>query len=290
MKIIKLWGGLGNQMFQYALGFALSKCGNKVLFDVSWLDNNREYVGENRIDEVFLVSLNYASDELIKKYVVAGNDVLSRLGRKLGMVKNKYYYEEDSIRGKYQSFILEDPDDLYLEGYWQAEKYFKDQKIELLKAFTFRKEVNVESMPYLSRVLLDKSAVSVHVRLGDYEKTQNSVSFGRICTEQYYEAAFKYIESKILEPHYYLFSDEPEKAKKIMKNRDYCVIDCNNPQTGWNDMLIMSSCRHNIIANSTFSWWAAYINKKTDKIVILPAKWTNDREFNDIYVDGWIRK
>lgn len=276
-------------MFQYALGLSLEKRGNYVKYDTSWFDDHKDYLGENRIDKVFSISIDKATENEINQLLGREKRFFYRIGKKIGIIDNPYYFEDMVVRGKYQKGILVDKNNKYLEGYWQVEAYFKDCKKQLLQDFSFRNEVNSRSKEYLSRIIDDKSSVSVHVRLGDYEKEENAKTYGGICTIEYYREAFACIEKTIENPHYYLFSNEPKRALKIVENRDCCIIDCNNEKEGWNDMYLMSLCSNSIIANSTFSWWGAYLNKNPSKTVIMPSRWTNDNVRNGIAVDGWIR-
>ena len=287
MKIVKLWGGLGNQMFQYAFGLSLSEHGETVKYDRKWLDDNKEYLGENYIDQVFDIVLDTASEKETAQMISGKRDLFHRVGRKLGIIEKTYYYEDEAVRGTVQKEVLTDSRNKYLQGYWQAEGYFSAYREKVMKAFTARHAVNEGSRLFLSRIMNDSSSVSVHIRLGDYEKQVNSVTFGGICTEEYYEKAFSCIEKSVKNPQYYLFSNEPAKALKMMGNRPCCIIDCNNEQNGWNDMYLMSKCMHNIIANSSFSWWGAYLNKNQKKVVVMPYNWTNNHPRNGLRVDGW---
>ena len=289
MKIVKLWGGLGNQMFEYAFGLSLADYGHTVKYDKNWIYCNKDALGENNLENVFTVELEEASEEEIKKAKYGKRDIFHRIGRRAGVVKNTYIVEKTDNRGAYKESVLSSSINCYLEGYWQDEGYFRKIKEDVLAAFSFRNQINEKSKVFFADISEDQSSVSVHVRLGDYEKPENKGFFGGICTAEYYNMAFSRIEERIKNPHYYLFSNEPAKALKMMGGRDCCVIDCNSEREGWNDMYLMSVCKYNIIANSSFSWWGAYLNKNRDKIVIAPKKWCNEIDWEQLKVDGWIR-
>lgn len=289
MKIVKLWGGLGNQMFEYAFGLSLSEYGHTVRYDKAWLKDYQDYLGENNLEDVFSVSPEEASEEEIRRAKYGKRDLFHRAGRRLGLLRNTYIVEEKDNRGDYQQKVLTEPNDCYLEGYWQEEGYFQECKDKVLAAFTFRRTVNEKSQVFYRMIINDDTSVSVHVRLGDYEKPENKSFFGGICTLEYYNRAISHIEKKIGNPHFYLFSNEPQKALEMMGSRNCHVINCNSEQEGWNDMLLMSTCRHHIIANSSFSWWGAYLNRNPQKTVIAPRKWCNEIEWEQLHVDGWVR-
>ena len=287
MIIIKVWGGLGNQMFQVALGLSLTSKGYMVKYDKNWLYQHKETIGENIIDEVFNIQIQEADETEISSVKKESTNLIIKGGRKLGILKRHYLFEPESYRGEYKSKIMKRSDNMYLEGYWQAEEYFKDIKEEIYNAYQWKRHISNESNDWYNQIKNEKQSVSVHVRLGDYNKPENIKTIGGICNSTYYKKAFEYIEGKVNNPKYFLFSNEPEKAMEILGDRSCKIIDCNTSLNGWNDMFLMSVCSHNIIANSSFSWWGAYLNQFPQKIVIMPDQWTNDSVRKGMYVSGW---
>ena len=133
---------------------------------------------------------------------------------------------------------------------------------------------------------MDKNnSVSVHVRLGDYRHTEEL--YGNICTASYYRQAIQYIAMRIENPIFYVFSDEPEQAAGMLKDYQCYVIAENRGEDSYKDMYLMSRCRHHIIANSTFSWWGAWLDNRMDKIVVSPSKWNHLCKSQDICCEGW---
>ena len=160
----------------------------------------------------------------------------------------------------------------YLYGYWMNDQYFRDIESELKTAFDFKNidDFNVK----LSRQLSTENSVSLHIRRGDYINLPNF----NICGESYYKNAISYIEENVRSPKFYIFSDDPEWCETYLKqfNIDYRIIKHNTGTTSFRDMFLMSKCKHNIIANSTFSWWGAWLNNNSEKIVIAPERWWKD--------------
>ena len=112
--------------------------------------------------------------------------------------------------------------------------------------------------------------------------------YGNICTREYYRKAFNYIIERVENPVFYVFSDEPEKAAEMLKEYNCCLITENRNENSYKDMYLMSRCRYHIIANSTFSWWGAWLDKRSNQIVVTPSRWNNICRKNEICCNGWI--
>jgi hypothetical protein len=179
------------------------------------------------------------------------------------------------------------PDDTYLHGYWQSEKYFADIEAQLRQDFAFPALTgrNVEFASELESEL----SISLHVRRGDYL----NLAAHTVCSQEYYQAAVKEMIRKVSgDPRIYVFSDDPEWARQNLKfSVPTQVVDHNSGAADFEDMRLMSLCKHNIIANSSFSWWAAWLNANADKNVIAPKAWFGDPKLNnpDITPDSWQR-
>lgn len=139
------------------------------------------------------------------------------------------------------------------------------------------------------RRIIETNSVSIHIRRGDYLSEINQGLYGGICTEMYYAKAITYICNKIDQPSFFVFSNEIDWVKNNVDIPNPTYIDFNNGADSWQDMFLMSQCKHNIIANSSFSWWGAWLNRNTNKIVITPSRFINLEEDSDIIPDAWIR-
>ncbi|MGA2298743.1 MAG: alpha-1,2-fucosyltransferase [FCB group bacterium] len=294
MLIIKLIGGLGNQMFQYALGRKLSlQHGVELKLDLSWFDNvpsidtKRSYaLGVYNINE------NFATKDDIKKYkkIIAPNFpilnmLFDRLTSLLGL--NKSYIREKQIN--FIPEILEIKDNSYLDGYWQCEKYFDDIKDILQKDFTLKEPLSDRAKGY-DELIQNCNAVSLHIRRGDYVKNPRTNAFHGICGLDYYEKCIDIIENKVEKPHFFVFSDEPDWAKENLKLSHPAVYLDRQPQNkDAEDMYLFTHCKHHIIANSSFSWWGAWLSQNPGKIVLAPKHWLNlpYEKIKDIVPESW---
>ncbi len=173
-------------------------------------------------------------------------------------------------------------------GGWHCEKYFVQNRSELINRFDFKKINDQTNNKYIEKI--DKTnSVSVHVRRGDYLVGVNADFFGNVCTLKYYEKAFEIIESKVSSPHYYIFSDDIEWVRKNIIRNNVTYIDCNRGIDSWKDMYLMTRCAHHIVSNSTFSWWGAWLNTNSGNITICPFRFTKDDIETQVYPDNWYR-
>lgn len=290
MVIVKLMGGLGNQMFQYAAARRLAYVHDTTLkFDLSWFSNIAEGDTLRKYAlSVFAIKENFAAPEEaenLKGNYGRGWHTLFGLysGKPSGfLIQEKHYHFDPAI--------LKLPDNVYLEGYWQSERYFSDIEDVIRKEFM----VKIEPDPLnrqLSEAIKHSEAVSLHVRRGDFLKP-NTNAFHGVCSLGYYQSAIDKIASQVQLPHFYVFSDEPRWVKE---NLDLAYpatfIDHNGSNKAYEDIKLMSLCKHHIIANSSFSWWGAWLNNNPEKTVIAPMKWFNKEDINtrDLIPETWIR-
>lgn len=281
MKIVQIKGGLGNRMFQYAFYEALKKSNKNVRCTFDRTEVERVHKGLE-IDEVFknVKIRNYKR----AKFFISMNPV-ARILRKLSLIK--IYSFNDS---KYQEEVIEDKTKVvFYNGYWQSEKFFKAIEKEIREKFTFPK-LNNENIE-IGEKILEVESVSVHVRRGDY---LNNPFLGGIITEKYYQNAFKIIEDRVKNPVYFIFSDDIKWCKESLDlgKRKYYFINNNKDKDSYRDMQLMSMCKHNIIPNSSFSWWGAWLNTNPNKIVIAPSKWFTDSSklnYEDIIPENWLK-
>lgn len=301
MIIVKLYGGIGNQMFQYALGRHLAEKNSTFLkmdLTVYEMFKLRKYELHN-----FEIWQHIASIEEIETFKCENSTMLSRLvskiGKRLGpklystsdfyqntiVVKEKQFYFDPSV--------LDMKGNIYLDGYWQSEKYFCSIRDILLREFTIKHKqdyINVE----LTKLICNTESVSLHIRRGDYVQNPLTKQVHGICSLDYYEKAVNFITKRKSNCQFYLFSDDPIWVLDNFKiNHPTTIIDHNNASTNYEDLRLMSLCKHNIIANSSFSWWGAWLNNNPDKIVIAPKIWFADTEKNeqtiDLIPDKWIK-
>lgn len=290
MIIIRLCGGLGNQMFQYAFGLSRSKELNCPLyFDLSFFeDGNPNLTSRNYELNVFPVATNAASHKLINRFLHPS--LIRRIINKSGINRNTVY-RENTLRFNKEVFETKPP--AYFEGFWQNEQYFcKDENLTR-EAFTFKYPLNIESQRVAATI--KENAVSVHVRRGDYISSKATNELHGVCTANYYKEAINMMRDKLPDPHFYFFSDDTEWVKKhLLPTVDNCTLVCHNKSAeNWQDMALMSKCKHHIIANSSFSWWGAWLNPDKEKIVIAPQNWFNKKtgyfDDRDIVPKSWIQ-
>lgn len=287
-------GGLGNQMFQYALYLKLQAMGKEVK-----MDDFTEYEGrEARPLSLWAFGIEYdrASREELCRMTDGFMDPVSRIRRKLFGRKSLEYMEKDC---NFDPEIL-NRDPAYLTGYFQSEKYFADIEEKVRQAFCFSERI-WEGIPsqLLERIrsyeqqIKTAMAVSVHIRRGDY--LQNEEAYGGICTEQYYKTAIEYVKKRQQDASFFVFTNDPDYAGEwILKNfgqekERFVLIEGTQEENGYLDLYLMSLCRHHILANSSFSWWGAYLNPSREKMVIVPHKWFGNQECRDIYMENMIR-
>lgn len=285
MIIIQMAGGLGNQMFQYALYRQLISMGKIVKMDDE--AGFKEDEQRNPALAPFGIAYERASRREIIRMTDASMFPLTRIRRKLFGRHSHSYFEENK---QFQAKIF-DWDNVYLEGYWQSEKYFSDV------GETLRKEFGLESVrenhsngcgfseqaKKSLQEIEQTQSVSIHIRRGDYLLPQNQALFGNICTECYYERAMKTIADRHPDVTFYLFTNDSEWAKEWI-DKPYRIVPIEwEGAKDYELLTLMSRCKHNILANSSFSWWASYLNENPDKMVTAPDKWLNGWDCSDIY-------
>lgn len=297
MIIVKLIGGLGNQMFQYAIGRYLSAKNQTILkLDLTELLDRRvheNFTFRNYELGEFNIQAELATVEETRPF----HGGKSLFDRALSYINHKTGTPLIRENGqKFQDSVLNVGPNAYLSGYWQSENYFINSADLIRNDFTLKREI-LEKMERsdifkkMNESISHSNAVAIHFRRGDYIHNPVTNKFHGVCSEEYYYTAINYINSKIEEPHYFVFSDEPEWLESNFKcDRPFTILK-NNP--GYFDLYLMSLCKHNIIANSSFSWWGAWLNKHPEKIVIAPLQWFNDPILNkdtiDLIPKNWIR-
>jgi len=213
----------------------------------------------------------------------------------------KKYLKADKVYSGFNTFkekhvhlhpdFFDITDNTYVEGVFQSEKYFKDFENEIRQGFTFKTQPNAENKVLLNEIQ-SVNAVSLHIRRGDYVSNSETQKTHGVCSLEYYERTIDLISSKVESPHFFLFSDEPEWVQQNLSiHHPFTVITHNSGANSFEDMRLMSNCQHNIIANSSFSWWGAWLNVNKNKTVIAPKEWFADKQHNasDIIPTSWVK-
>ncbi len=291
MLVMNIKGGLGNQLFQYAAGRALAlrrdddkKGINSIKLDITGYGEN------NGIDTIrhyalspFNINAEIASADEIKKLKYP----LGRISKVLRFIKIKILRQFNT---GFNSSIYNSKKPLYLDGFFQTEKYFIDKEDEIRKDLTLKDPLSPRAVEILAKINSCPNSISLHIRRGDYVSDKNTNQNHGTCDMDYYKKAIEYINSKIgNDMQVFIFSDDIEWAKENLKF-DYPTIFVSSPEIpDYEELILMSKCKHNIIANSSFSWWGAWLNQNHDKIVIAPKKWVlkNENNFKDIIPEKW---
>ena len=268
MIITKLIGGMGNQLFQYAVGRRLAHHHGVLLkIDITAF---REY----KLRTYHLNPLNIIES-------VATDEEIDDL-------KNRHWIRERHFH--FDPEILQLGSDVYLDGYWQSEKYFKDIEGIIRNEFIVREPVNGENERHLNQIQ-SCNAVAIHIRRGDYVTNPSANQYHGVCSLEYYYQAVALIAERVGNPHFFIFSDEWDWVRENFHINYPVTIINNNANWPEQDLRLMSACRHHIIANSSFSWWGAWLGTHPDRIVIAPQKWFNTPEHctQDLLPEYWLK-
>ena len=285
MVTVYIGGGLANKMFQYAFSLAIKKMGYEVDYDVQTFKTEFAYY-QISLQSIFLnVKINESS---VIKYSFAGkNGKFDRLVKRFSpyyIVEHAYLYNENvwkQMRNR-----------CYIESSWQDENYFITAESDVRNAFqfpAFEDERNIE----VAEDMAASNSVAIHIRKGDGYGTWNI--FSNTCPKEYYFNAIRYIKEHVDNPKFYVFSDSTGVVQQYLGGENFKLIDWN-PTVGkgnYLDMQLMSSARQNVIANSTYSWWGAWLNSNVDKIVVGPRFWFNPEcklaNINHIIPNRWVK-
>lgn len=299
MIIARLIGGLGNQMFQYATAKHLSIINNtNLLVDLSGFDKtiytkNATWRGFQLT--IFKMKVAIATQEDIQAVKNSAPDFFEKLKYRLMRLKTIPYYRKNEIYESglfhFDKNILKAGRNTYLVGYWQSPHYFNAIRKKLLEDFQIRELPSEKDYPFLNE-LSHKNAVSIHIRRGDYISNPEYLKNHGLCPVEYYQQAIEYICSKTAKPVFYFFSDDMEWVKKNLNINHPAVYVGGTPEgKDHYEMYLMSLCKHNIIANSSFSWWGAWLNTNPEKIVVAPKQWMGDAgiDTTDLIPKNWVR-
>ncbi len=289
MNIVRISAGLGNQMFQYALAFALEKQKkDSVKLDISEFAYRKHHQGYE-LERIFNITSSYATYDEVAKIADTCKSLSAWFRRDILKIKlhtQGTLYKESGFE---YNPLLKDMHNTYFQGFWQSWKYFQDVEQELRNQFTFKTLLSPENT-ICANAMATCESVAIHVRRGDYTKPRRWKEIGSICSLDYYNWAIAHIREQLKENvHFFIFSDDMEWVKNNLPLENATYVSWNNGAESYNDMRLMSLCKHNIIANSSFSWWGAYLNANPDKIVIAPAKWYRSTPTPHLIPQGWIQ-
>lgn len=312
MIIIRLKGGLGNQLFQYALGRRFTAQGKDVMYDIT-----TGYTGQSlrhyNLDH-YKVQVIPAPIEKIKEGEAAEykRTTYGIISKSMRYLKAKSLLKTDGIISKtsnlvksilpntynigYVGHILETKDG-YLDGFWQSHKYIDPIRGILLKEIDLKEPIE-NRYPDLITKIKETNSISLHIRRGDYVNDPTTKQVHMTFGIEYYDTALKIIREKVKNPVIFVFSDDILWARDNLKT-DIPMIFVSADKTkksdtqipDYEELMIMSTCKHNIIANSSFSFWSAWLNQNEDKIVIAPSKWSNcyQKELQNLAPPTWIK-
>lgn len=292
-KIVKFNGGLGNQMFQFAFACALEDIFPvEVVFDFSYFEDVKAQTNvTTRFFELDVFNLNckpVSADDLAKVKTPDFNSKFKNTFAK----KFPELFGINYIREKYNTIydkkLLTYPDYIFYEGYFQNEKYFKHLREKLVNCFSLKVTLDEKNQAILEKIN-ESNSVSIHIRRGDYVTSDCTNKIHGVCSLEYYQKGIEYIAKYVQNPHFFIFSDDIEWVIKNLKiDYTFTIVDFNQGK-GWFDLNLMKNCKHNIIANSSFSWWGAWLNENYGKIVIAPKKWNTKKQKYDIIPQEWIK-
>ena len=291
MIIVRLKGGLGNQLFQYALGRRLTYFNNTQLkLDIS---SYRTYkLHAYSLHPLNIVENIATEDDLKALGVMEGRGlrtVLSKALEKRKLIHNPLRIDERLMA--FDPEILKVSDNVYLDGYWASEKYFSEIADVLRAELTPRQRLDKVNEDMASEIA-DATSVSIHVRRADYVTNPDTNKLFGTCSLKYYNKCITEISLKVRDPHFYVFSDDVQWTKKnLIIEHPVKYVDQNNKENDFKDLYLMSKCKHHIIANSSFSWWGAWLGTSKDQIVFATSRWLSPgrTDVKDIIPERWLR-
>jgi hypothetical protein len=284
MIIVQLKGGLGNQLFQYAIARSFSeRQHSKLMLDLNIFNQAGLKAHEFYALKHFNINAEIANNSDLELFY--SNSFLKKVQRKImqltGMGKIRPIYEKEWF--VFDPLVFKYTDNIYLHGYWQSEKYFKNIESAIRSELSFKDSLTKKTIEVSKEITNQKNTVSLHIRRGDYAtdiKTYNTLG---LCSLDYYKKCVSFLEDELGCLNIFVFSDDPAWAKNnLVFDHFLHFVDHNDAKHAYEDMYLMTLCEHNIIANSSFSWWGAWLNNNKNKKVFAPKKWTVDTNHVDL--------
>jgi hypothetical protein len=292
MIIVKLIGGLGNQLFQYAAARRLSLVHRTNLkLDIIHFDHYKLHAYALKH---FSIQETFASPEEIAELKGTMKKDLGKaifgMSQRLKPYYRRSIFSEPHLR-PFDPNILKTPKDVYLDGYWQSEKYFAPIQDVIRRELIVKYGLDPKSLDIAEKIAKTES-VSVHVRRADYVSNSEHSRVHGTCSLEYYNRCVSLMGEKLTDPYFFVFSDDPRWIKENLRfGYPTTFVTHNDASRNYEDLRLMSLCKHGIIANSSFSWWGAWLNTNTNKIVLAPSRWFNQftADTRDLLPDSWIK-
>lgn len=287
MIITRIQGGLGNQMFQYAVAKAVAQ----KLEDTFKLDTGfflKQTLRKYELNH-FCIDEEIATEEEVRK-LSGGDRLIVKVAQKfrINAFKPISYYQEKQIMAFDQAVFAYEKN-LYLDGYWQNANYFEGIREEIISDFALKDEMSTEAQSVLTQIQGSES-VSVHIRRGDYVDNVHTNNVHGVCGIEYYKNAVHLLNKKRPGLVFFIFSDDIDWCKNNLEFIEN-IVYVDNTQSAIEDLELMKHCSHNIIANSTFSWWGAWLNQNPRKIVVAPKYWFQADKWKDLTLasNDWVK-
>jgi len=291
MVIVQVTGGLGNQMFQYAAGRSLSaRLGCDLFVDRSAYGITRMHNGFE-LERIFDCPIQYAAPDLVRRLLgwqrqAFAQKVLRRafaaiLRKRSLVIEPQFHY--------WEGFERIDPP-AYLVGVWQTEKYFETISNDIREVFSFPLPLGEENEK-IAGLMAETESVALHVRRGDYVTNGKASAYHGSCSLAYYERAIRYFCNRYDHPYFFVFSDDMAWVRQYLDIGERVVyVERNMGDESYKDMQLISLCKHQIVANSSFSWWGAWLNMNPRKEVVAPMRWfAANIDDSDMIPSSWIR-
>lgn len=276
MRLIKVTGGLGNQMFIYAMFISMKKKFPRTKLDISDMLHYHVHYGYE-MNEVF----NLPKEEFCIWWRL--KKILEILFFKVIIERKQNGSMKPYISRYLWPFV-------YFKGFYQSERYFLDVQNEVRRLFSFDfKRASIKTLLLLEDLKKEENSVSLHVRRGDYLQKKHWDAIGCVCQETYYNRAVKEMRKHVQNPKFYVFSEDLDWVKNNLNLGKAVYVDWNKGKDSWQDMMLMSLCHHHIICNSTFSWWGAWLGTYSKKVVIGPQKWSDKMNSSEVMPKSWIK-
>lgn len=287
MIITKIMGGLGNQMFEYAIARSMAQRNNDIFkLDISYYSKPKQELRTYELN-LFNIDETIATEQEYNK-LRRRKGFLFNITKAVNALMNRQsFYRKEKEDALFDEEVYNLKGNIYLDGYWQNEKYFKEIREQLIEDFTPKSDISEKAQGYLKDIE-NTNSVSLHIRRGDYISDPTANNFHGVTNIEYYNRAVDYVNDQVSEPVYYIFSDDIAWCKNnfdFLENK----IFVDDTSSAIDDLELMKRCKHNIIANSSFSWWAAWLNENSNKIVITPKVWFSAKIDLHLAPEEWIR-
>ena len=284
MVIVRMVGGVGNQLFCYAYAKSLQQKGYDVKIDISTFKFNK--IDSYEFDK-YNIDIPISTQK--ENEILFNNSSLSKILKRFGIdISNKV--REKSLL--FDESLLRINDNSYVDGYFQNEKYFYDIREIILEQISINRPLSNFTKSIQKKINSLNNTCSIHVRRGDMANDIN-VKIHGVCSVEYYNNAIEFLKNKLGEVNYFIFSDDFEWCRSNLKIDNAIFVESDEHRIAHEDIYLMSLCDHNIIANSTFSWWGAWLNDNESQISIAPMEWFKDKKYQkqsqDIVPNRWIK-